>query len=121
MSTVLDAAIGRMFPPAFQTAHPQEVALRKATLSRVDAGCFSRACLALAALDTTPQLRDIANPTLVMCGTLDLTTPPALAQALAQGIPGAIYREIPDSGHCPMVEQPDALVAHINAFLQGQS
>lgn len=121
MSAVLDAAIGRMFPPAFQTAHPQEVVLRKTALSRVDTGCFGRACLALAALDTTSQLRSINNPTLVMCGALDLTTPPELAQALAQGIPGATYREIPDSGHCPMVEQPGALVANINAFVQGKS
>ena len=118
MSAVLDAAIGRMFPPAFQTTHPEEIALRKTALSRVDAGCFSRACLALAALDTTTQLRTITNATLVLCGELDLTTPPALAQALAQGIPGAIYREIADSGHCPMVEQPAALIAHITDFLR---
>ncbi|MEQ1776155.1 MAG: alpha/beta fold hydrolase [Burkholderiales bacterium] len=118
ISAVLDAAIGRMFPPAFQTAHPEEVALRKSALSRVDAAGFSRACLALAALDTTAQLKTIANPTLIMCGALDLTTPPALAETLAQGIPGAIYREIPDSGHCPMVEQPDALEACINGFVQ---
>lgn len=120
MSAVLDAAIGRMFPPAFQTAQPEEVTLRKAALAQVDPGCFSRACLALAALDTTAQLKSITNPTQVLCGALDLTTPPALAQALAQGISGAAYRDIADSGHCPMVEQPGALVTHINAFLQGQ-
>ena len=116
MTTVLDAAIGRMFPPTFQAAHPDEVTLRKAALAQVDAASFSRACLALAALDTTAQLRHIKNPTLVMCGALDLTTRPALAQALANGIPGAQYREISDSGHCPMVEQPEQLIARINTF-----
>jgi 3-oxoadipate enol-lactonase len=117
MSAVLNAAIGRMFPPAFQAAHPDEVALRKAALARVDPGCFSRACLALAALDTTAHLGRITNTTRVLCGALDLTTPPALAESLARGIPGATYREIADSGHCPMVEQPAALVARINDFL----
>lgn len=117
MSAVLDAAIGRMFPPAFQAAQPEEVALRKTALSRVDAASFSRACLALATLDTTPDLQTIKNPTLVLCGALDLTTPPALARALAQGIPGAAYQEIADSGHCPMVEQPAQLTRHIEAFL----
>lgn len=117
MSAVLDAAIGRMFPPAFQTAHPEEVAQRKAALARVDAACFGRACLALAALDTTPHLRSIANPTRILCGALDLTTPPALAAALAQGIPGASYGEMADCGHCPMVEQPEALIAAIREFL----
>jgi 3-oxoadipate enol-lactonase len=118
MSAVLDAAIGRMFPPAFQAAHPEVVAQRKTALSHVDAECFSRACLALAALDTTSQLPAISNTTLVMCGALDLTTPPVLAQTLARGIPRAAYREILDCGHCPMIEQPEALVAHISAFLQ---
>lgn len=119
MSAVLDAAIGRMFPPAFQAAHADEVKLRKVALSRVDAAGFSRACLALAALDTTAQLPGITNPTLVMCGALDLTTPPALAAALAQGIPDAAYREIAGCGHCPMVEQPAALAACIHQFLSG--
>ena len=117
MSAVLDAAIGRMFPPEFQAAQPDEVALRKAALSRVDAASFSRACLALAVLDTSSKLKTITNPTLVMCGALDLTTPPALATALAQGIPGATYREIAKCGHCPMVEQPAALAACIEQFL----
>lgn len=117
MGAVLDAAIGRMFPTAFQVAHPDEVATRKAALARADAASFSRACLALAALDTTAQLAQIANPTLVLCGALDLTTPPTLAQALAQGINGAQYREIAGAGHCPMVERPAQLVAEIERFL----
>ena len=80
MSAVLDTAIGRMFPPAFQTAHPEVVAHRKAKLAPVDAGCFARACLALSTMDLKPGLPGIRNKTLVMCGALDLTTPPALAR-----------------------------------------
>jgi 3-oxoadipate enol-lactonase len=52
-----------------------------------------------------------------MCGELDQTTPPALARELAQKIPGARYEEIPGSGHCPMLEQPDLLAKKISAFL----
>jgi pimeloyl-ACP methyl ester carboxylesterase len=36
---------------------------------------------------------------------------------VAKAIPGAQYREIADSGHCPMLEQPQALVAAMIAFL----
>ncbi len=117
MSAVLDAAIGRMFPPAYTAANPGEVTLRKASLATADPGCFGRVCLALAALDTTAQLAQINNPTLVLCGALDLTTPPALARSLAQGIPGARYEDIADCGHCPMVEQPAALITLINRFV----
>jgi 3-oxoadipate enol-lactonase len=119
ISAILDAAIGRMFPPAFQVAHPELVAARKAALAEVDARCFARACLALATLDLRPRLAGIHNPTLVMCGALDQTTPPALAREVADAIPGAVYRDIEDSGHCPMLEQPEVLVSMIESFTSG--
>jgi 3-oxoadipate enol-lactonase len=117
MQAVLDTAIGRMFPPEFAAAHPATIAARKSALAGVDAECFARACLALAALDLRPRLGDIRNPTLVACGALDQTTPPALARELAAHIPGAAYRELPGAGHCPMLEQPEALVALLWEFL----
>ena len=113
MKAVLDTAIGRMFPPAFAERHPDVIAARKAALGAVDAQCFARACLALASLDLSPTAAKIRNPTLVLCGALDQTTPPALARELAQKIPGARYEEIADSGHCPMLEQPAALTKAI--------
>ena len=120
VSAILDTAIGRMFPAAFQAAHPEIVAARKAALASADAECFARACLALAALDLRPRLSGISNPALVMCGTLDQTTPPELAREVARMIPGAVYREIEGSGHCPMLEQPDALLAMIDSFVSGR-
>lgn len=115
MRGVLDTAIGRMFPPAFAERHPDVIAARKAALAKVDPGCFARACLALASMDLTAHASGIKNPTLVMCGALDQTTPPALARELAQKIPGARYEEIPDAGHCPMLEQPQLLSEKILA------
>jgi len=116
MQAVLDTAIGRMFPPAFAERHPELIAERKAKLAAVDPHCFARACLALANLDLSGSAPTIENRTLVMCGALDQTTPPALARQLAAKIPAARYEEIPGSGHCPMLEQPEALVARILAF-----
>jgi len=106
-----------MFPQAFAQAHAEIVAKRKEALAKVNAQAFAGACLALAALDLTPRLAGIANPTLILCGALDQTTPPALARKLAEGIPAAGYREIPGSGHCPMLEQPEALVERVQEFL----
>jgi 3-oxoadipate enol-lactonase len=121
ISAILDTAIGRMFPRAFQAAHPEVVAARKAALAPTNGLCFARACLALAALDLQPRLARIRNPTLVMCGALDQTTPPALAREVASAISGAVYRDIEDSGHCPMLEQPDALVSMIESFASGSA
>ena len=119
MAAVLDTAVGRMFPPDFSQKHPNVIAARKAALAKVDAQCFARACLALASMDLGDQVKNIKNSTLVLCGSLDQTTPPALARALAEKIPGARYEEIPGSGHCPMLEQPPALAEKIKRFLTG--
>ena len=110
MAAVLDTAIGRMFPPDFSERNPKVVEERKTALGKVDPQCFARACLALASLDLTEKAKTIANETLVSCGSLDQTTPPALARALAEMIPGAYYQEIPGSGHCPMLEQPERFI-----------
>jgi 3-oxoadipate enol-lactonase len=117
MSGALDIAIDRMFPEAFSAAHPEVVAERKRVLEGADAACFANACLALAKLDFTPLLGRIRNPTLVMVGALDATTPPAIARGLASGIAGAQFMEIAGCGHCPQIENPQAFVAAVNGFL----
>jgi pimeloyl-ACP methyl ester carboxylesterase len=116
MQAVLDTAIGRMFPPAYAQAHAKVIADRKAKLAGVDAQCFARACLALSTMDLTSRVPGIRNRVLVMCGALDQTTPAALAKQLADRIPGARYEEIVESGHCPMLEQPDTLTRSILTF-----
>ena len=118
MAVILDTAIGRMLPPSFSEAHPDVVAERKRLLGGVDPGCFARACLSLAEMDLRADLPKVNKPALIMCGALDATTPPAMAREVAALIPGARYEEIAGSGHCPMLEQPQALAKLINDFLQ---
>jgi len=117
MSGALDAAIQRMFPPAFIAAHPEIVAERKEALAKADPACFRAACLALARLDFTPVLGTIRNPTLVMAGALDQTTPTALVRELSTRILGAEFLEIPGCGHCPQIEDPPAFIKAVNDFL----
>jgi 3-oxoadipate enol-lactonase len=117
MAGALDAAIQRMFPPDFIAAHPEIVEERRHALAKADPACFRAACLALARLDFTPVLGTIRNPTLVMAGALDQTTPTALARELSTRILGAEFLEIPGCGHCPQIEDPQAFVKAVESFL----
>jgi 3-oxoadipate enol-lactonase len=117
MSAVLDAAIQRMFPEPFIAAHPDIVAERKAALAKANPECFRTACMALTRVDLTPVLAGIRNPVLVMVGALDGATPVPLACQLATGISGSKFVEIPDCGHCPQIEKPDAFMNAIDEFL----
>ena len=117
MGAVLDAAVQRMLPAAFIERNPQIVAERKAALAKADPACFAAACRALANLDLSKELETIRNPALVMAGSEDATTPPALARQLADGMRGAKYVELKGCGHCPQIENPDAFVATVEGFL----
>lgn len=118
MASVADIAIRRMFPEDFIAANPEFAADRAAVLKGFDAGVFASACRALAALDLTPELANIGNPTLVVVGTEDGATPPALAHELAGRMADARVVEMPGMGHCPHMQDPDAFIAAISGFLE---
>jgi pimeloyl-ACP methyl ester carboxylesterase len=68
-----------------------------------------------ATLDTHDKVDALAHlarvPTLVIVGDRDRLTPPKLAREIAAAIPGARYLELRGAGHCPMLEQPEAVNA----------
>jgi 3-oxoadipate enol-lactonase len=118
MGAVAEIAARRIFHDAYLAAHPEAVAERRAVLQRFDARAFIAACRALEHLDLRAVLPRIAHPTLVMVGELDAATPLDLARALADGIDGARFVLLPGCGHCPPLEQPDAFLEAIGAFLE---
>ena len=62
-------------------------------------------------------LHRIAVPTLVLWGEGDRIVRPDYGRAFQQAIPGAQFQLIPSAGHYPYLEQPDAFVAAVTAFL----
>jgi len=59
-------------------------------------------------------------PTLVICGTEDTVTPPALSQELAADISGATLALIEGAGHLSNIENPDVFNNALRQFLQSQ-
>ena len=72
---------------------------------------------ALANVDMADEIGAIENPTLVMVGLEDATTPPAMSHALHDGIAGSRLVEIPGCGHCPQIQARDIFVAELKSFL----
>jgi 3-oxoadipate enol-lactonase len=66
-------------------------------------------------VDALPR---IAAPTLVIHGTDDRARPPADAEQIARGIPGARLEWIEDSGHMSAIERPDAVNAVLVPFVK---
>jgi pimeloyl-ACP methyl ester carboxylesterase len=71
-----------------------------------------RACLSGFVPTASPNCR-----ALILWGAADRHSPLAFAQALEKQIPGSRIVTIPDAGHLPQLEKPDAFVAAIQEFV----
>ena len=67
--------------------------------------------------DFRPALREIACPTLVLCGRQDAITPLAFHEEIAAGIRGARLVVLENCGHLATLEKPDEVNAALRAWL----
>src|SRR6267154_2534726 len=62
------------------------------------------------------RLHRIRIPTLFLWGAQDGFAPPAYGRSYCEGVPGAKFEEIADSGHFPHMEQPEAVARRVIEF-----
>ncbi|MDI9570159.1 MAG: alpha/beta hydrolase [Pseudomonadota bacterium] len=67
-------------------------------------------------LNLTAEVKKIAIPTLVVCGTEDRMMPPEHSRFLKDNIPGARMALIDNAGHLVMMEDPETFNRHIREF-----
>ena len=70
--------------------------------------------------DIMDRLGAVSVPTLVVSGDADLLTPPKYGAYLREHIPGAQMALIPNAGHMMALENPEALIDHLGAFLEAR-
>jgi class 3 adenylate cyclase/pimeloyl-ACP methyl ester carboxylesterase len=70
-------------------------------------------------IDVTDVLPTLRVPTLVLHRAADVAIPTQAGRALAAGIPGARYLELPGNDHIPWFGDQDALLDEIEEFLTG--
>ncbi|MPZ83826.1 MAG: alpha/beta fold hydrolase [Actinophytocola sp.] len=105
----LEFQLDRWFSPGFLEREPAEVRRLADLFLATDSRAHAQACLALGAFDGSALLGSITADTLVVVGEHDYATPPAMATALADGVPNATLRVFPDARHFGMFEAPGAL------------
>lgn len=118
MDAVVDVAVRRIFTEQHIAEHPEVIDERRAILVETDPGAFAASCRALRDMDLGEEARGITNPTLVIAGGADQTTPPGMARELAELIAGSELFELAGCGHCPPLEQPEEFVAAIVDYLE---
>jgi len=69
--------------------------------------------------DLRDHLASIRQPTLVLQGDGDSLVPPAAAEHLSRGLPGARLAVFGGAGHAPFVSRPRQVAAALREFLDG--
>lgn len=87
------------------------------TMAAIDPDAYRRGAAAVWLADQRDRAAAIAVPTLVLVGSEDRITPPALSEELAALVPGAELRTIDAAGHLANIEQPANFNAIVDEFL----
>ena len=118
VAAIAEGAMQRWFTPAFRAdaVGAVRVAALRAQLEQTDAAAYAASCEAVASMDFRESNKRIGCPALVIAGTLDEATPPALSEVIAAGIAGAQLRMI-EAAHLSAVEKPEVFAALVRDFL----
>ena len=106
----------QVFAPGAGRARAQDLFMDMGR--RAGAACFVAQSRALQRRpDQQGTLRRIKIPTLVMGGAHDRLCPPRRHEFMAELIPDATLAMLPDAGHLPTVETPEAVLGHLERWL----
>ncbi|MFC6688441.1 alpha/beta fold hydrolase [Jhaorihella thermophila] len=119
----LDIAMEESLKPAFLAPGPERMTLLRFMYEMAQdlgAELFVRQSRALQRrVDQQDVLRRYRGPTLILCGEHDGLTPVKRHEAMAALMPNARLVIVPEAGHLPTLEQPEAVTQELRAWLDG--
>jgi 3-oxoadipate enol-lactonase len=101
----------------FHDPDPRLESLSREGMREVGRRVTERDFLASHTFDERDRIDQIDVPTLAMTGEYDGLTPPKYHEYLADTIPDAEMRTIPDAAHLSMLEAPETFNAKLQSFL----
>lgn len=116
MDVLVDPWLEGAVSPQSHATKAGAVGLLRELFTRNDPVAYAKACRALAKAPKIDGSR-IGQPTLVVTGSHDQSTPLAMAEELKAVIPVSRIKVLADVGHWSPVEDPSALAAAILEFL----
>lgn len=116
MDALVDDWLPGALSPRNAAMHPQLVGLLRELFLRNDPASYAKSCRALAKAPSLDRSQ-VGQPTLLLVGDHDRSTPIAMAEQLHREIPVSLVRVIPNASHWAHLEQPDMIAAAMLEFL----
>jgi 3-oxoadipate enol-lactonase len=117
MEAVVDIAVRRIFSEVFLEENPAELAERRDVLVRTPVAAFTNACRILESLDLVAAAPAVKNPVLIVVGSDDQATTPAMGRQLHDLLVDSRYVELPGVAHGPQLQDPAGFAAVVGPFL----
>lgn len=115
-----DAFVPKLLGGTTHRERPQVVGrVREIILGTRPRGVADALAGLAARADSTPTLREIRVPTLVVCGEEDVLTPVPESEAMHRAVPGSRLEIVPKAGHLANMENPQAYNRALLDFLAG--
>jgi 3-oxoadipate enol-lactonase len=116
LDPLVDAWLEGAVSPQSHATRSGMVGLLRELFLRNEPAAYAKSCRALA---TAPRIRrdEIGQPTLIVTGAHDRSTPLAMAEELKASIPVSRVKVLPDVGHWSPLESPGGIAASILEFL----
>ena len=118
VASVEKMTMERWFSSGYRERKPADVRGYATMLRQTTRDGYLGTCAALRDADFRDLNKKIKCPTLVLCGALDIATPPELGRDLAGSIRGAEFALIDNAAHLPCIEQPDAVAERMLGFFR---
>jgi 3-oxoadipate enol-lactonase len=116
MKAVVKPVMERWFTESFRSREPETLARIEAKFLEVSVEGYAGCCAAIRDMDQTKTVSGIKATTMVIAGTYDPSTPPAMGQSIARAIQGARYVELP-TAHLSNIEAAATFNDVVSYFL----
>ncbi|MDJ1158401.1 3-oxoadipate enol-lactonase [Chelatococcus sp. SYSU_G07232] len=118
MAGVVDAIIERWFTPGYRAQAPAALAAVRQVILATPPHGYAGCCSAIRDMDQREAIRAIALPTLVIVGSADPATPPAVGELIRERIANSQLVTL-EAAHLSNLEQPEAFTQAVLRFLKG--
>jgi 3-oxoadipate enol-lactonase len=117
LAPIAEGVLQRWFTPSFHSTSPAVVERCREMLLSTPPEGYASCCAAIRDMDQVDAIRAIVNPTLVIIGDYDPSTPPAHGELIARHIAGAKTVSLP-TAHLSNIEAASAFNDAVLTFLR---
>lgn len=118
MQALVESTLARWFTDAYRQSRKDVMERIGSHIRSTPVNGFVGCSQAIAKVDVLDRLKEIKCPTLVIVGEQDHGTPPEMARAIHENLPGSKLVIIPSAAHFSNVEQQKAFDDALIPFLE---